>query len=46
MHTFLFPELVTKFLTASDEDKPAIGEQLKNEISLMKKVVQEVKKYK
>ncbi|XP_026318831.1 E3 UFM1-protein ligase 1 homolog isoform X2 [Hyposmocoma kahamanoa] len=41
-----YHELVTKFLTASDEDKPAIADLLSNEISLMRNVVQEVKKYK
>ncbi|KAI5646041.1 e3 UFM1-protein ligase 1 domain-containing protein [Phthorimaea operculella] len=41
-----YHELVSKFLTASDEDKPEIEETLKNELPALKKIVQDVKKYK
>ncbi|KAJ2951130.1 hypothetical protein O0L34_g5519 [Tuta absoluta] len=41
-----YHELVSKFLTASDEDKPKIEETLKNELPSLKKTVQDVKKYK
>lgn len=43
---FLFSELVSKYLTSTEEDKSAVEEKLLQELPLLKNMVQEIKKYK
>lgn len=45
-HAIFFTELVTKYLTASEEDKLQTEEKLKDEVAALKNMVQEIKKYK